>query len=86
MNIVHKKCLYPNLQNLFYSFVHLHIIYMLGWAWALVCVQKSENNTQEWLLPVHHVCSEGQTQIIRFEGKHLYLLSHITGKYKNFKT
>lgn len=40
-----------------------------------VCVYKSENNLPELVLSSYHVGLEDQTQVIRFGGKHLYLMN-----------
>lgn len=47
-----------------------------------LCVYESENNLPELVLSSYHVGLEDQTQVIRFGGKHLYLM--ITQPPTNF--
>lgn len=42
-------------------------------------VLRSEGNLQESVLSFHHVGPEDRTQVVRFGGKHLYLLSPLSG-------
>lgn len=48
---------------------------------AQVCalLKSSEDSLQKLILYFHHVCHGAQTQIVRLDGKRLYLLQHLPG-------
>lgn len=56
-----------------------------GCAHDTTCVLKSENNLEKSLLSVPHMHPGAQNQVIRFGGRSLFLVSHLTGPVPSFK-
>ena len=48
-------------------------------------MERIEDNLRELVFSVHYVGPRDQTHIIRLGGKHLYLVSHLSGPKGTFK-